>query len=104
MATIRMTGAAVLGTVVEAAEAINDVINSVSTGARMLNRSIEHAAFKQQTNMKLDRKYYEEHVINTKMLEIDQLREKSVSYMSENEQRRERCERIYEELKAALAA
>lgn len=104
MATVRMTGAALLTTVTQTAEAVNDIVKSVSTGARMLNDTVEHARFKQQINIAADRVYYKESVINTKMIEIDQLREKSASYMDEDDQRRERCEKIYNELKEALAA
>lgn len=103
MATLRMAAGSVLGTVTETASAVNDVVKSVSSGARMLNEFVDHQRVTAAENRALDTKFSDETRLQTKMLEIAQLREKSREYMSSNPSRQADCQEILNELKVALA-
>lgn len=104
MATLQTAAGSVLETVIEITTATNDVVKSLSTGARMLNDFVSHQRQQATENRALDTVFNDETRLNTKMLEIVQLREKSREYMNNNVQRTADCTDVMTKLKEALAA
>lgn len=103
MATVRLAAASLLTTVQTTAGTVNDILSTVSTGAKMMNDFVDDARRKQKLNLALGQVGYEETILNAKMIEIDQVQEQSEAYMAADEKRRDRCKIIHEKLTQALA-
>lgn len=103
MATARLTGAALLNTVSETANAVTNIVQSVSTGAQMINDFATDAREKQLINIKLSKVGYVETLQATKAQEIDEARQKLLDYVGNDSAKADRIQMIMDEFKAVLA-
>lgn len=103
MATLRMTGAAVLDTAIIAASAANNLVNAIGNGAKMLNASIDYAAYKQDLTIKADKVQFKDVLMRTKSIEIAQSRKVLDDYQAANPDQSELLKTIWSELETALA-
>jgi hypothetical protein len=103
MATAQVALSGVLDTVQQTAKAVGNVINVFGTGAAMLNDSVADLRSKQVINHKLGMVGFTEAAIVSRMLEIDQISERTELYYNEVEGREDRCKLIRAQLEQALA-
>lgn len=102
MATVRLAAASLLTTVSQTAGTVNDLLSTVSTGAKMLNDFAEDARQKQKINLAVTQVGYEETLLSTRMVEIDQVLQQAEDYMGQDAEKRKRCEQIHTKLTEAL--
>lgn len=103
MATLKMAGSSLFGTIADTAGAVSDVVKSVSTGAKMINDYAEHARKQQLINIKLNSVGYEEQRLAEKTAEIAASQNILREYIAANPDQEANCNEIYQKLKAALA-
>lgn len=104
MATLKMTGSALLTTVQDTAGALSDIVRSTSTSAKMLNDFVEHQRIKQLKNLAVSNVGHEEMLISTRMVEIDKIQDEAAQYIAADPARATRCAVIHQKLVDALAA
>ena len=103
MATVKATASALLGTVTTAADTVTSVIESVAIGAQMLQNFATDQHERQLINIKIGRVGYEDTLKVAKTIEIEKSRQTLEDYIGGNTAKRERCDRIWAQLEAALA-
>lgn len=62
-ANVRVTGAALLGTVTTAASTVTNTFDALNKGIGMLNTAVNDAAFRQEKRSKVDRHLYVQNLI-----------------------------------------
>ena len=103
MATARLAATSVLTTVAETANTVTNLVTSIGTGAKMINDFASNARANQLMNIKASAVGYEENLIATKMLEIDEVQQRLVDYIGNDPAKAARLDLIRTALKAALA-
>lgn len=103
MATLRMTADSVLTTVSTTANTITDLVNSVGTGAKMINDFTTNAREQQLTNIKLGKVAFVDQAITSKAIEIAKSRAVLSDYVAANPGQQSDIEKILKQLTEALA-
>lgn len=103
MATVRMTGAALLTTVTEVAETATSLVTSIGTGAKMLNAFADNAHWQQGKRIAASKVGFEDNLMVTSTMEIAKNRKLLRDYTTENPEQADEIAQIITELKAALA-
>ena len=103
MATPRMAADALLTTITTSATTVTDLVQSIGTGAKMINDFASNAREQQLINIKLNRVGYVDILKRQKTIEIDQSRQILDDYIGNDQTKADRTKKIWEELEAALA-
>ncbi len=87
--TIRQATGSVLGMITETAEALSSTVNSITSGAHMMNDFVQSQRTKQQDRILVDLSDYRLHLIEEKSQENAQRQEDLLTWMKDNPVRKE---------------
>ena len=103
MATLNMAASSVLTTVSETAETFTNLVQSVGTGAKMINDFTSNAREQQLIKIKLGKVGFTDRAMREKTIEIAKSQKILDDYIKSNPTQKQLCDDIWKQLKAALA-
>lgn len=103
MANIRVTGSAILESVNQVAVTATTLVTSINTGAKMLNRWVEHTYEIQQKDLKIAQESIEDRLVLKHGMSILQQRQEMHRFLEENPAQRQEAQDILDHLRKALA-
>jgi hypothetical protein len=96
--TIRQATGSVLGMITETAEALSSTVNTITSGAHMMNDFVQSHRTKQQDRILVDLADYRLHLIEEKSQENAQRQEELLTWMKDNQQRKDLYTEHFERL------